>query len=266
MILSRRVALNGVQLDGIDNRILIQGIRPSAGKEQISAVSIYGGTGQRVTGQHRDTLDVSVIFSMRIRKTDLAARSELFEKVCGWAASAANGGWLTLNYKQNRRLRVRCAQLPDEGDLREWTNRYTIVFRAYSVPYWQQITPETLTVTGASSATQTFTVPGTTQSVLGLEFLNTSSSTCDTFSITAGSSTFSLTDLGLAAGETLVVDHTADGILRIRIHGSSWRSVMAKRTAESSDDLYVNPGEISVSMTAQRAGTLTISCAGRFAG
>lgn len=263
MQLSRRVALNGTQLDSVDNRILIQGVRPSAGKEQISAVSLYGGVGQRITNRHRDTLDVNVVFSINIKKSDLQSRAEVFEKVCAWAAG---GGWLTVNYKPDRRLRVVCAQLPDEGDMREWTNRYTIVFRAYAVPYWQQVTPATVTATSVSSTTKTLTVAGSATSVLDVEFENTSGSAIGTFSITAGSSTFSLSDLGLANGEKLVIDHTAEGILRIRIHGSTWRSVLAKRSAESSDDLYVNPGSVSISMTAAGAGTLTCSCAGRFAG
>lgn len=263
MKLSRRVALGGVQLDQVDNRILIQGVRVGAANEQISAVSLYGGVGQRITNRHRDTLEVSVIFSINIKKNKLQARSEVFEKVCGWAAG---GGWLTLNYKSGRRLWVVCAKLPDEGDLREWTNRYTIVFRAYSVPYWQQSTPTTKDVTNVSTTEQTFSVSGTAPTVMDVEFTNTGNSAINTFTITAGSSTFSLTELGLAAGEKLVIDHTTDGILRIRIHGTSWRSVLAKRSAASSDDLYVNPGTVTVSMTAASAGNLTLKCVGRYVG
>ena len=39
----------------------------------------------------------------------------------------------------------------------------------------------------------------------------------------------------------------------------------AARTADSSDDLTVNPGTMQWSMSAQRAGRLIISCYGRYA-
>ena len=39
MILKRRVALNGVQLDSLDNRILISGFDEAAGRDTIGAVN-----------------------------------------------------------------------------------------------------------------------------------------------------------------------------------------------------------------------------------
>ena len=81
MKLTRRAALNGVQLDEIDSRILIQGIEPAAGKDQLTTVSLWGGVGSRVTGEHRDTLDVIVKFSLDIKKRQYQERSEVFEKV-----------------------------------------------------------------------------------------------------------------------------------------------------------------------------------------
>ena len=92
MILSHRVALNGVQLDSVDHRILVQGVDESAGKDQLSAVSVFGGVGQRVTNRHRDYLDVTVRFSLKIKKNDMQARSDVFERVNAWAAP---GGWLS---------------------------------------------------------------------------------------------------------------------------------------------------------------------------
>lgn len=263
MVLSHRVALNGVQLDSVDSRILIQSIEEQAGKDQISAVGVFGGAGQRITNRHRDYLDVIVRFSIRQKKSNMQARSDVFEKVNAWAAA---GGWLTVNYKTNRRLRVICAQYPAAGDQWNWTSVYAITFRAYAIPYWQQATATQTTATGSSISRQ-ITVLGSERTALEISFTNSSGSACDTFTITAGGSTIALSGLGLASGETLYIDHTDDGILRIRIKSTSnvYRSALAKRTAASSDDLWVNPGTVSVTVTAQRSGTLTISCAGRFA-
>lgn len=261
MRLSHRVALNGIELDSIDNRILIQGIEEGTGKEQISAVSLFGGVGQRITNRHRDTLEVAVRFSIRQKKNDMQARSDIFEKVNAWAAP---GGWLTVNYKAGRRLRVVCAQFPEAKDQWDWTATYTITFRAYTVPYWQQAGANRLTATG-SSITRQMGVGGSADTVLDIAFHNTSGATCDTFKVQAGASMMELRGLGLANGETLHIDHTDDGVLRIRIqNGSTYRSALDKRTTASSDDLWVSPSSVAVIMTAQRTGTLTMSCAGRF--
>ena len=257
MRLSHRVALNGVQLDSIDSRILVQGVDEAAGKDQISTVSLFGGSGQRITNQHRDSLDVTVRFSIDIKKTNMQARNDVFEKVCAWAAG---GGWLTLNYKAGRRLNVVCAQLPAAGDMWNWTNTYSIVFRACGVPYWQQDTPGRLNATG-STITRQIGVAGSATTVLDISF-RCNSGTCSTFRVTAGSSMIELTGLSLSAGQTLVIDHTADGLLRITAGGVS---ALGKRTAASSDDLYVEPGTVTVTVTTQGSGSLTISCAGRYA-
>ena len=66
MRLKRRVALDFRELDELDPRILIQGVEPGAGKDTIGTVSLWGGTGSRVTGRHRDSLDVTVKFSLDI--------------------------------------------------------------------------------------------------------------------------------------------------------------------------------------------------------
>ena len=45
MQLMRRAALDGVQLDSLDDRIIIQSIEPAAGKDTLSAVSLGGADG-----------------------------------------------------------------------------------------------------------------------------------------------------------------------------------------------------------------------------
>lgn len=261
MILSHRVALNGIELDSIDDRILIQGIDEGTGKENFSTVSLFGGIGQRITNRHRDSLDVAVRFSIRQKKTDMQARSDVFERVNAWAAP---GGWLTVNYKRDRKLRVECVQFPEAKDQWDWTAVYTILFRAYAVPYWQQAEASKLVATG-NSITRQVGVAGSTDTVMGISFKNTSGSVCSTFKVQAGDSMIDLRALNLYNGETLHIDHTDDGLLRIRIQsGSTYRSALNKRTVESDDDLWISPGYITVTATAQRTGTMTMSWAGRF--
>ena len=49
MILSRRVALNGQQLDELHDAIVIRSIDPGVPNESISAVDRMGGAGSRIT-------------------------------------------------------------------------------------------------------------------------------------------------------------------------------------------------------------------------
>lgn len=267
MQLRHRVALDGRQLDEIDWRIMIQKIETADGKENISTVSLMGGSGSRVTSEHRDSLDVTVKFTLRLRKTEMAAREEILEKINAWAFA---GGWLTTNYKENRRIRVFRAQAAGAGDPWDWTKVYSIVFRACGVPYWQEKNAEAVSFQNVTSKSMTFGVNGSEKSVLDLQFKNTSGSTTNTFSISTGESSMSFSSLGLASGETLVIDHVDNGKrcnLRIRIRNVSggYRSAMSKRSTGSSNELSVSPGTHTFSITAANAGTITISCNGRFA-
>ena len=265
MQMRHRAALDGVQLDSVDNRIMISRIETGDGKENISTVSLAGeGFGSRVTSIHRDLIDVTVKFRIRLKKRDMAERELVLEKANAWAL---NGGWLTTNYKTGRRIRVFRAQAATAGDPWDWTREYAIVFRACGVPYWQESTASSATASG-SSGTVSLAVGGSEKTVMNAQFTNSSSSTCDNFSISTPESTISFSSLGLASGETLVIDHYDRGTrcnlrLRIRNTGNNYRSVYDKRTGD--DDLILTPGTRSIEFSAQRSGSLTASCYGRFA-
>ena len=261
MQLRHRVALNGAQLDELDERIIVLGVSESAPRDTLSAVSRFGGVGQRLTARHRDTLDVAVRFGLRIKAGDMAGRSELFEQIAGWAAG---GGWLTLGHRPNRRLYVTCAQLPAMGDMADWTGEYSVTFRAYGVPYWSQVNPVTLVADGTRSLSRVMTVPGTVETALEVTARNVSGMEIATMSIAAGSSRINLEGLGLGPWESLVIDHSEDGLLRIRIYGGGWRSAMACRTPGSSDELWVDPGAVQVQFGAQRACQLSVLAYGRY--
>lgn len=264
--LRHQVALGGAWLHEVDERIIVQGVDVSDGKESISTVSTGGRSGQRVTGRRRDALDIEVRFSLWIRKTDMAARNELMEAVNRWAARATDGEWLTVNYKTNRRARVRLSQAPGEGDLADWTKTYAIKFTAYGVPYWQETQGNSLRVANVQSNDRIlFGVGGNTETVLDASFRNTSGSTVNSLTLRTGESRFIFSGLGLANGETLEIGHTEEGVLRILISGSGGtRSAMIKRTTESDHELILKPGTERIRFTADGAGTLNLSVTGRF--
>lgn len=260
MILAKRIALNGNQLDAQDTSIVIRHIDPGVPKESVSAVSLMGGSGQRVTMQHVDTLEVSVTFAIDKPKKRLADRRTVFDKAVKWASQK---GWLTVNWMASKRMRVDKVVYPSSGDLWNWTDDYTIVFRAYGVPFWQDDTATTVTDTlSASTAkTKTLTAPGTAPTVADVEFKNTSGSACTTFAVEIGGKTMELTGLALAQNESLIISHGTDGILRITEGG---RNAYGKQTGGGLEDLYIQPGDNSIKVTAATAGNLTLSCYGRY--
>lgn len=269
MQLRHRVSLGSSQLDAVDDRIVIHGVQTASAKTTINAVSLYGSNGQRITSSQRDTMDITVEFGILIRKTDMASRAEVLEAVNTWASAALkeNGGaWLRVNYKNDRRIRVYLVDPAEEGDLKEWANSFKITFRAYGVPYWQESTGTSISTSTGSTRVASLDIHGNTRTVAEVEIKNESGQQIDTISITAGSSTMSFSSLALAANETLVIDHLADGLLRIRIRNTSnsYRSAMAKRAANSASDFYVMPGTQTISFTAQRTCSMTARAYGRF--
>lgn len=263
MILSRRVALEGVQLDELDERILISGIQEPEPEMVRNAVGLAGGMGSRLVSRQRNGKRVTVKFRLRIRKGDMQARSELLEKVISWARRE---GWLTIGSRQNRRIRVRYIQEPDIGDLREWTREYTIAFEANERPWWEMETPNTARIPTASGGSTSIAVAGDLKSPIEFELKNMSGMEIAQATVNAGPSSFVFNNLGLGGNETLVADHDEYNVLRLRIRNGSgaYRSVLNKRTDTSSDDLDVDPGAASVSFSATRACQLTAYSFGRF--
>lgn len=256
MILSKRVALGGQQLDELHDAIVIRSIDPGVPNENISAVDRMGGAGSRITGDHFSTIDVSVTFAIDIPKQRMAERREVFDLANAWANRK---GWLTVNWLENRRLYVDKTILPGSGDLWEWTSEFTIVFRAYNVPFWQEELPVQAAGETAASGRVNIQVNGTTESVLDVSFRNMSGMTINNLWIQANGNRITLAGLGLGGSATLNIHHGTDGLLRIEKG-----SVSVYNKYSGADDLYVNPGSVAVDYAADRAGRLTVMSNGRW--
>ena len=256
MILSKRVSLHGVQLDELHEAIVIRSIDPGVPKETINAVSRMGGWGQRVTGEHWDTLEVSVTYAIDVPKHNMALRRQIFDAVNVWALGK---GWLTVNWMEGRRFYVDKVIIPGSGDLWNWTDEFTLVFRAYNIPFWQDELPSQATSGTAASGRVYIPVAGTVQTVLNVDVRNRSGMTINNLWVQANGNRITLSNLGLGGSSTLTIDHTASGLLRVRI-GST--SVYGKYTG--ADDLTVTPGTVAVDFAADRAVTVTAQAYGRW--
>ena len=86
MQLSRRVALDGVQLDEQHAQIAIQSIQSLAARGNAgSAAARYGGSGSRRIPPHRESLDVVISFSIVIKRGQADEREAALEAANAWA-------------------------------------------------------------------------------------------------------------------------------------------------------------------------------------
>lgn len=160
------------------------------------------------------------------------------------------------------------AQAAQEGDLWQWAEDFQITFRAYGVPYWENMNAASSAIGGESlSASGSITVGGSAPAAADVRMENTSGAAMSTMSVSVNGKTMSFSSLALAAGEALVIDHDDEtGLLRIRIRNAvgAYRSAMDKRTPESADDFIVPPGTHPIGYTAQRACRMTVEWRERY--
>ena len=262
MILSRRVELEGEQLDELDERIVITGIDEAAGKDNITAVASAGGDGQRITQKRRDSLDITVKFRLLIHKDDLQARSVLLEDINGWAV---NGGWLKIGYRKRRRIMVTLAQAAAPADLWQWTNEFSIVFRAYSQPYWESTILTEVVSESISDGNMFIEVPGRIQTPLMFKAKNISGQTINSISVTVDGKKISLSELGLQADKSLTFDYLQTDRLYVPQARIGTTQVRKALTSDSVDEIMLQPGSTTrVYVKTSRAVQMTLWCRGRY--
>lgn len=264
MIMARRVALNGVQLDEVDERIVISAVEPGEANENITSTESAAGYGSRITSGRRGMLDIIVRFRILENgrtEAGMAARAAVLEAVNAWARA---GGIMTVNYKPNRRLNVTMEKPATEGSsLWDFSQEYTLAFRAYAIPYWEDENASTVTFGGSSaSGSRYITLEGSAKTTCDAEIVNTSGMTINSMTVRVGGNTMTFRSLGLGGSEALVIDHV-DGLVRIRIrNGSSYRSAMAARTG--ANDFMSPPGSQYCAYSADRAVRMTVSWRSRY--
>lgn len=267
MILSKRVSLENKQLDEISDRIVITGIDEAAGKDTLNTTAAAGWMGTRITQQRRDTLDVTVRFRILADKRMMSTRETILEKVNTWAANNS-GGWLRVGHKPNRALQVILVQPATVADPWDWTNEYTIVFRAYAVPYWEfdGSVPQWVFPEGSPSASGTgsITIGGSAKAQLGVIVNNKSGKDINNISIQVGSRTIAFKGLALRANQQLIIGYKRTAEIFVPEFRIGNTSVMAARTPESDDEFDLSPGTKTVKWSAERAISFTIAFRERY--
>ena len=232
MITRYACALNGQGLEDIDPAIIITDIRESAPATRAVTGETAGRDGLRLARLKRESLSVSVDFE--VREYDPARRKAIAEAVRAWARE----GWLTVGDRPEQRLWVVCDRLPTVTSSLRWTDRLTVGFTAWALPYWQAAHPATAVWAGVSGSAA-LTPAGTAPCRLELEVTATAGPV-DALTLSANGRTMRFEGLGLQRGQTFALGYDEAG-RRQRITAAG-ASALGRRTADSADDLPLLPG------------------------
>lgn len=223
-------ALGGVSFLGLDEKLYLEEIE--------EAPNIVVETGKRpyygqilLNTPGVDTLTVTLTFM--VKKCNRQERQAVIDKVSGWATE----GYLTVGHRPGKRLYVVCTQRPKTKTF-SWTERMTVIFTAYAESCWEQVTPATVFLTG-TNASATIQPVGTRPCFLEAEITNTSSAVLTHLALTANGKSIALSGISVAAGASVTIAYDERHLLSIK---SGSTSLLAYRTADSHDDLLLNPG------------------------
>lgn len=227
------IACNGVELSSAVPLALIQQITEEAAEVDMGLSPRAGTFGQFINSMQRRSLTVHVDFVIK-SLYDLAARASAQEAAAAWAQA----GHITTNYRPGRWLRVQPAARPTLLAVRDYAQLIRATFTAYTVPYWQDITPTTVTLTG-SDATGSITPPGTLERLPVAVTVTPTGGTLTGCTLTVGDTRMIFEDLSIPSGTPLTIGYDDDYILTISAGGAGQGS---HRTQDSQDHLLAAPG------------------------
>lgn len=246
--------LDNVSLTSCHPALLLQHITESG-------LKVANKTAQRPMGgmYHLQSLPESrtVTLEIAIREArDFARRLEAYQALCAWTRE---GGWLQLSSHPGQEIYVACSKMPDLGRLREWTRELTVELTAYWFPYWVDRIPTKVSGSGASGSLS-LPVVGTARGTLDAT-INPTGGKLTTLTLTTPESSMSMsfgTTDGIASGGTLSIYRDDRHLLHIR----STKELLKYKVPSTDDELYVSPGQNTISWTANVACSVTFAAKG----
>lgn len=245
MISRYDVFLNGVSLNAISPEILIHDIQYPNLTIRNETFALARRQGAHITNRYLGSNSVSVLFE--IQSYDVNERQDVLGRVVRWAKK---GGVLQTTDRRGQRIRCICEQFPRITSAKNRGQEMQITFSAYSLPFWESVSPARLTLTGTSTNGSLY-VPGNVDGAF-VELTATANGALTNITFTAGETELTLSGISLTSGQKIVIAYDDDMIQSIK-RGNT--SLLDKRTGN--DDLIVNSGEISTfAITANVACTV----------
>lgn len=243
--------MDGVALESLGG-VILQAVSEDAPGMELTTGARPGRSGTRLLVRKRTELQVSMQVAIRER-FDLGRRTAIIQALAAWA----DGSVLEMSNHPGQRLHVKCTSFAAPGEVRNWAEPVRIGVTAYEIPFWEDSVPSSWTASG-STATETLHVTGTAPAPVDVT-LSPTADTLTGFSLTVAGQTLTLAGLSVGTSASVVIDHDALDLIRIR---TGTTSLLDKRTG--ADDLIATPGACAVSYTASTACSLTLTVRGRW--
>ena len=224
--------LDGLGLQDIDPALLLTEIVHIPAAVRCTDVSLPGGP---MLAVKRETRPARVLLRFAVHEEEPVRRAQLLERAAAWAL---RGGRLTVSDRPGQALRVRCTELPEHSTL-HWTKEMTLAFEGRPQPLWRDLRPRTAEITGRSGSADIW-APGCGVSPVSVTLQAQGRLTAVRFS--AGESFIEMEGLQMDKGERLTLGESEEtGFTEIR-RELTGESLLAKRTARSSDRLCLRAG------------------------
>lgn len=242
--------MDGVAMSSLHDDLAVLDIEYEAPSISNTVFKRAQGSGGYVGDRYQESSGVTIHFELHIY--DPAERQRVCAAVCKWA----QGRILQTTDRPDQRLLCICDEYPAISSASKWTDPLAVVFRAYSIPYWQEQNPVMVTLTGTLDD-DTLYVPGNA-GYARVEAEISAVEALTSVTLTAGQTSIVLSGMSVPAEGVIRIYYDDEGFLRITL-GST--SIMDKRTGD--DDLLVPCGERSaVSLASDGTCTCRFSVRG----
>ena len=232
MISRYSVTMDNTPMSSISNMLQVLDIHYEPNEFQRNVARMAKGGGAYATNPYRQSVSVTIDFELHIYGT--AARQTALQGVIDWA----HGNILRTSDRPGQRLHVVCDSYPSIESAMRWTSPLSVTFTAYALPYWEEDTPVTASIT---NATGTLNVPGNVgENGAKVDVGITANAALTELTVGVGNNVITLTGIDVPQGGQITFSHDDYGHLRI-LQGNT--SLLNKRSG--SDDLIAENGKVS---------------------
>lgn len=246
--------MNGRALSELSPDLFICSIRQETPKISFNESVIAGRLGSMADSRQMSGAKVSIGFYLK--KSNGPYRQQVISEAAAWA----KGGVLTISDRPGQQLHVACEAFPYLDEACDWTKPVEIRLRTFERPFWEEMTPSSMSMAAGTSGSGTLFVPGNAGKALVEVTAVPSSGTMNAFSITVGDTTMTFASLGATNANPLRITYDERLIQSIR---TGTTSKLNKRTGASADDLLAECGAVTpISFTAGVAAAVTVTARG----
>lgn len=253
------VTLRGASMSEVDDAIIIRDIVEMQPTEDRHDTKRAMHAGTRAASVIRRTLPIKVVYV--IREYDSTKRAEIMGKIVQWVGT---GGELTISTRPGKRLFVKPDKTPHLESSLKWTEDLELTLTAYEQPYWEDAAETTNPKSDSGSAyvnsvwseahqkyvaATVIDVPGNVEKVpVCVSFYGNGDDPVTHIKLVADDTFFELEGIEVGPGMfggLVMIDYDNESTMfdTLRIYDIyNDVSLLAKRTAESNDDLLVRCG------------------------